>query len=101
MGKPANKPCFKKHFSLLAPLGFTMLIASSAFGAGGLDKANTLLEKVVEWLNYLSIAVVTIAILVVGYKVLFVGQTIRECSPIIIGAVIIASASTIASLLMG
>lgn len=101
MDKPLSKPTYSQQFNLFMTSCLSMIIASNAFAAGGLDKANTLLQKVVEWLNYLSIAVVTIAILVVGYKVLFGGQTIRECSPIIIGAVIIASASTIASLLMG
>ena len=65
-----------------------------------MEKAKTLLEQVAEWLRYISVATVTIAILVVGYKVLFGGQTIRECTPIIIGALIIASASEVASLLM-
>lgn len=60
-----------------------------------MEKAKSLLDKVAEWLRYVSIA-----ILVVGYKVLFGGRTIQECTPIIIGALIIASASEVAQLLM-
>ena len=90
-----------KNLSLFAAIFVAfLLIPTDLLAAGGLDKAKTLLDKVIEWLNYLSIGVVTIAILVVGYKVLFGGQTIRECTPIIIGAIIIASAATVANLLM-
>lgn len=72
----------------------------TAAAAGGLSKAKHLLETVSDWLTALAVVTVTIAILVVGYKVLFGGQTIRECTPIIIGGLLIASASEIAALLM-
>ncbi|MDL7284025.1 TrbC/VirB2 family protein [Escherichia coli] len=48
----------------------------------------------------LSLVTVTIACLWVGYKVLFGGSTIRECSPIIIGAIVIASAAEVASMMV-
>lgn len=73
----------------------------AAPASGGLEKVNTLLDNIVNWFKYAAVAVVTIAIFVVGYKVLFGGQTIRECAPIIIGAVLIASAAAIADLLVG
>jgi len=73
-----------------------------AFAAkGGLTRTKTMLDTVAEWLQYLAIAIVTIAIMVVGYKVLFGGQTVRECAPIIIGCAFLAGASEIASLLLG
>ncbi|WP_086235765.1 TrbC/VirB2 family protein [Campylobacter devanensis] len=77
------------------------LIPTLSFGAGGLDSAENLLDTVSGWLTALSAVTVTIAILIVGYKITFGGQTIRECTPIIIGAVLIASASSIAGLLLG
>lgn len=64
-------------------------------------KARTMLMKVEEGLRGLSLVTVTIAILWVGYKVLFGGSTINECAPIIIGAIVIASAAEIARLLVG
>ena len=101
-GNLNSKNLALKNFPLLITLLIAFLIIpTDLLAAGGLDKAKSLLDKVIEWLNYLSIGVVTIAILVVGYKVLFGGQTIRECSPIIIGAIIIASAATVANLLLG
>lgn len=101
-GSLEAKKLARKNLPIIAALLVAFLfIPTELLAAGGLDKAKTLLDKVIEWLNYLSIGVVTIAILVVGYKVLFGGQTIRECTPIIIGAIIIASAATVANLLMG
>ena len=80
---------------------FALLALPSLALAGGLSSAENLLNTVSGWLTALSAVTVTIAILVVGYKITFGGQTIRECTPIIIGAVLIASASTIAGLMLG
>ncbi|TRR33108.1 TrbC/VirB2 family protein, partial [Salmonella enterica] len=51
-------------------------------------------------LGGLSLVTVTIACLWVGYKILFGGSTLRECAPIIIGAVVIASAAEVASMMV-
>lgn len=75
-----------------------LLLSVPAF-ADGFTKAESLLEKIKTGLTGLSLVTVTLATLWVGYKVLFGGSTLRECAPIIIGAVIIASAAEIASLL--
>lgn len=75
-------------------------VAAPAF-ADGFSKAESLLEKVQSGLSGLSIVTVTIACLWVGYKVLFGGSTIRECAPIIIGAIVIASAAEVASMMVG
>ncbi|WP_103648631.1 TrbC/VirB2 family protein [Campylobacter concisus] len=83
-----------------ACIAFFVFVPDLAYCAG-LGSAEKLLTKVSEWLKYLAVATVTVAILVVGYKVIFGGQTIPECSRIIIGAILIASASTIASILLG
>lgn len=87
----------RKNKVVMAVAGAT--VASPAF-ADGFSKAETLLEKVKTGLNGLSLVTVTIACLWVGYKVLFGGSTIRECSPIIIGAIVIASAAEVASMMV-
>ncbi|RDU62117.1 hypothetical protein CQA53_09550 [Helicobacter didelphidarum] len=74
---------------------FIVSCLNIAFAAGGLTKAKTLLDNVNTALYGLAAITVTIAFLIVGYKILFGGQTIRECIPIIIGAIIIASASAL------
>jgi trbC/VIRB2 family len=78
-----------------------ILMPDMAFAAGGLAKTKKVVDTVAQWLQYLAIGIVTIAIFVVGYKVLFGGQTVRECAPILIGCAIIGGASEIASLLLG
>ncbi|MDD5786343.1 TrbC/VirB2 family protein [Campylobacter lanienae] len=91
----------QKSFTTFVFSLFALLVVPSLSFAGGLSSAENLLNTVSGWLTALSAVTVTIAILVVGYKVTFGGQTIRECTPIIIGAVLIASASTIAGLMLG
>ncbi|MBR2164727.1 MAG: TrbC/VirB2 family protein, partial [Campylobacter sp.] len=91
----------QKSFSNFTFTLFALLALPSLALAGGLSSAENLLNTVSGWLTALSAVTVTIAILVVGYKITFGGQTIRECTPIIIGAVLIASASTIAGLMLG
>ncbi len=78
---------------------YISLFTSPAFAE--FQKAQTMLKKVEEGLRGLSLVTVTIAVLWVGYKVLFGGSTISECAPIIIGAIIIASAAEVARLLVG
>lgn len=68
--------------------------------AAGFSKANTLLEKVASGLEGLAIATITIAALIVGYRTLFDGRALSESKNIMIGGVIIASVSEIASMLM-
>ena len=77
---------------------YISLLSSPALA--NFKKAELLMKKVEEGLRGLSLVTVTIAVLWVGYKILFGGSTLRECAPIIIGAVVIASAAEIAKLLM-
>lgn len=68
--------------------------------AAGLEPANNLMTTVADWLRAAAIVTVTVAVMFVGYKILFGGSTLREMGPVIIGAILIASASFIASILM-
>lgn len=77
------------------------VLAKSAFAAGsGFTKANTLLENVATGLEGLAIATITIAALIVGYRTLFDGRALSESKNIMIGGIIIASVSEIASMLV-
>ena len=60
-----------------ACIAFFVFVPDLAYCAG-LGSAEKLLTKVSEWLKYLAVATVTVAILVVGYKVIFGGQTIPD-----------------------
>lgn len=68
------------------------LVSSPTF-AEGFTKANDFLESLNTGLHVLTGATITLAVLWVGYKVLFDGNSIRDCKNVIIGAILIASAS--------
>ena len=78
---------------------YVTCLASPAYAE--FQRAQAMLTHVEQGLRGLSLVVVTLATLWVGYKVLFGGSTIQECAPIIIGAIIIASAAEIARMLVG
>lgn len=88
----------QKYFPFFLSAYFTFL-TSPVYAE--FQRAKTMLTRVEQGLRGLSLVVVTIAVLWVGYKVLFGGSTISECAPIIIGAIIIASAAEVAKLLVG
>jgi len=75
-------------------------VLSTSMSFAGLEKAQTLMDNVSTALTALSLATVTVAILWVGYKVLFTGAALRDMGSTILGAVIIASAAQIASMLV-
>lgn len=88
----------QRNSDLLLGCSLTLL-ASPAYAE--FQKAKTMLQSVEQGLRGLSLVTVTLATIWVGYKVLFGGSTIQECAPIIIGAIIIASAAEIAKMLVG
>ena len=75
-----------------------MMTANAAF-ADGFSKAKSLLTKLENGLHGLALLVITLAFLWVGYRVMWLGDTVRDCSKVIIGAIIVASAAEIAALL--
>lgn len=80
----------------------TALIGSSVLAisenALAFEKATSLINKFSGWLTGIGVAVITIAIMIAGYKILFQGQTFREVAPILIGGILIGSASSIAGI---
>ncbi|ACX83259.1 TrbC/VirB2 family protein [Aggregatibacter actinomycetemcomitans] len=84
-----------------AVVGAMVLAATNSSQAAGLQKVNTLVDNILNSLTYIQIGVVTIAVIVAGYKVLFQGQTFREVAPILVGGIIIGAAAEIAKLLVG
>lgn len=83
------------------------LAAPSTGGSGGLGKEQAAgkVKEVAEMIQYIlyfvAAAVCTIAFFICGYKIMFGGQTVRELTPIIVGAVVIASASALGGFFMG
>jgi type IV secretion system protein VirB2 len=76
-------------------------VSSNPAFAAGFSTANDLLTKIESGLEGLAIITITIAVLWVGYKVLWNGKSLSDCSNIIIGGILIASAAEIGSILAG
>ena len=51
-------------------------------------------------LKFISILVITVAIIFCGYQIAFANKRISDVAPVMIGAVLIGGASTIATMLM-
>ena len=73
---------------------YSFMLSTPAFAL--FENANTLLQDVGQGLLGLAVATITIAVIVVGYKVLWDGKNLKDCSNIIIGAAIIGGASALA-----
>lgn len=91
-----------KAFSAVKGVKEATLLASATVMASpayaSFDKATSLITNIQSWLRTISVVVVTIAILVAGYKIIFQGQTFREVAPILVGGIIIGAAAEIAKL---
>ena len=64
-------------------------------------QVNTTLQRVVDLLTGAGILVVTIAIIWVGYKMVYAGARFTDVAHILIGAILIGGAATIAGWLLG
>ena len=73
-----------------------ILLSTTLFAAGGIDKVNTFMENLSTALYAIGAVLLTIAFMWGGSKIMFQGQTLREVAPIFIGGVIFGSASAIA-----
>lgn len=90
----------KKLKSLLSrPLAVmsSLALASPAF-ADGFAKANELMAKISTGLHGVAAITITVAVVWVGYKVLWNGQSLKDCGNIIIGAILIISGAEFAAL---
>ncbi len=83
------------NYLLFAYISLLNLPAFAVF-----EKAITIMDKVKDGLMGLSLVTVTLAIMLVGYKILFGGNTIGECKFILIGAGLIGMAGPIAKMIL-
>lgn len=74
-----------------------LALVSPAF-ADGFSKANTLMAKISTGLHGVAAITITVAVVWVGYKVLWNGQSLKDCGNIIIGAILIISGAEFAQL---
>lgn len=84
-----------------AVMGAMVLAVANSAQAAGLQKVNTLVQNILDSMIYIQVGVVTLAIIIAGFKVLYQGQTFREVAPIIVGGIVIGAAGEVAKLLVG
>lgn len=85
---------------VLAP-AMSVFAANPALAAGGFKRANTVMEKVSIGLHGLAAITITVAVVWIGYKTLWKGESLSQCGYIIIGGILIGGGSEIGALLMG
>ena len=90
----------KKITSLLSrPFAAVPLLALATPAlADGFAKANDLMAKISSGLHGVAAITITVAVVWVGYKVLWNGQSLKDCGNIIIGAILIISGAEFAAL---
>ena len=79
----------------------TVLMTSQSCAAEGFSRANTIGEKIATGLHGLAAITITIAVIWVGYKTLWIGDSLKSCGYIIIGGILIGGSSEIGALLVG
>ena len=74
-----------------------MLLTPSVVMAQGFDKISTTVNNVQTLLVTISVAVVTIAIIWAGFKMIFQGARLSDVANVIIGGALIGGAAAIAT----
>lgn len=69
--------------------------------ADGFVRANTIMQKVASGLHGLAAITITVAVVWIGYKTLWKGESLSQCGYIIIGGILIGGGSEIGALIMG
>jgi len=83
--------------ALLVALAVTVGAAPAMVLAQGFDKINTTVTNVQTILVTISIAVVTIAIIWAGFKMIFQGARLSDVANVLVGGTLIGGAAAFAS----
>lgn len=93
------KGTVSRFVAFVSTLFMMALTASPAF-ADGFSRANTVMQKVSTGLHGLAAITITVAVIWIGYKTLWKGESLGQCGYIIIGGILIGGGSEIGALLM-
>ena len=77
-----------------------LVLNKPALAAGGFDKINTTVTNVNAILVTISIAVVTIAIIWAGFKMIFQGARLADVANVLIGGTLVGGAAAFASFIV-
>lgn len=89
------------HLRQLSPLSWVLIVGAALHSrpafAQGFDKINTTVTNVEAILVVISVAVVTIAIIWAGFKMIFAGARLADVANVLIGGTLIGGAAAFAS----
>lgn len=85
-----------KFNKVTAPL--LLFVLSQPALAGGLEGGKKVLAAVSEWMTGIGLVIVTIALMVVGFRMVFQAAEWKDVAPVFWGGVLIGGASGIAGL---
>jgi type IV secretion system protein VirB2 len=89
---------FKRAAAILATL--TLAVAHQAATAQGFQKVNTTVSNVSAILVTIAVAVVTIAIMWAGFKMIFQGARLAEVANVLMGGTLVGGASAFAAFIV-
>lgn len=82
-----------------------LLTAVSAYAqtttSGTFDTAKSAFEKIKTWLDLISVVVISLAIIFVGFRMAFQAAQWKDVAPVFWGACLIGAATALAGLLLG
>jgi type IV secretion system protein VirB2 len=84
-----------------AILSFTLLFLCAAANAQVLGNSLGIMQKVIGELKTIGVAVVTIAVMFCGFRMVFQAAQWKDIAPIFWGGILIGGATTIAGVLLG
>lgn len=92
-------PASRRHRTVRIAVIVPMLLAKAAW-AQGFDKLNTTVTNVNDILMTISVAVVTIAIVWAGFKMIFQGARLADVANVLIGGTLIGGAAAFAGFIV-
>jgi type IV secretion system protein VirB2 len=72
-----------------------------AGGGSGLERGSTVLKAISDWMTGIGVVVVTIALMVVGFRMVFQAAEWKDVAPVFWGGVLIGGAGAFAKLFIG
>ncbi|WP_245453627.1 TrbC/VirB2 family protein [Aminobacter sp. MSH1] len=100
----AAVPTSNSKQRMILTMSFIALVLLIAFvgpaSAQGLEKVNEGVQKIIDTLNIISVGVVTIAVVIAGYKIAFQAARMNDVAPILIGGILVGAAAQIAAFLI-
>lgn len=94
-------PTTNGYVSRVKVVGLSLSLVGAQAFAQGLSNVNTILQSVLTVLQGASAVIVAIAVITVGYRMIFHHARWTEVSNIVIGALFIGGATSIAGWLLG